>query len=145
MTPSFTHLSITFSNQRFSICSPTAGVGFVKLTTDSFCGKWAFKVNIQFCCHLCCNSSLFFKTTVLNVRRSLSVSVHFRPLFLFADVFPGFMETVALDTTNNVAVFVADAPSKRALTMMCPVSKSDKSPIFRFFRKGYHSTQSLMH
>jgi hypothetical protein len=55
VTPSFTHLSITFSNQRFSNCSPTVDVGFVKLTSDSFCGNRVFKMNIQFCCHLCCS------------------------------------------------------------------------------------------
>jgi hypothetical protein len=39
---SFMHLSITFSNQRFSNCSPTVDAGFVKLTSDSFCGKRVF-------------------------------------------------------------------------------------------------------
>jgi hypothetical protein len=38
-TLSFTHLSITFTIQRFSNCSPTMDVGFVKLTSDSFCGN----------------------------------------------------------------------------------------------------------
>jgi hypothetical protein len=37
VTPSFTHVSITFSNQKFSSCSPTMHVGFVKLTSDNFC------------------------------------------------------------------------------------------------------------
>jgi hypothetical protein len=32
VTPSFTHLNITCSNQRFNNCSPTVDVGFVKLT-----------------------------------------------------------------------------------------------------------------
>jgi hypothetical protein len=39
VTSSFTHLSITFSNQRFSNCSPTVDVGFVKLTSDSSWGN----------------------------------------------------------------------------------------------------------
>jgi hypothetical protein len=39
MTPLFMHLSITFSNQRFSHCSPIVDVGFVKVTLDSFCGN----------------------------------------------------------------------------------------------------------
>jgi hypothetical protein len=34
------------------------------------------------------------------------------------------LETVALDTPNNTAVFVTDAPAKRAPTI-CPLSKSD--------------------
>jgi hypothetical protein len=46
VTPLSTHLSITFSNQRFSNCSPTVDVGFVKLTSDSFCGSKAFKMSI---------------------------------------------------------------------------------------------------
>jgi pyrimidine deaminase RibD-like protein len=39
VTPSFMHLCITLSNQRFSNCSPTMDVGFVKLKSDRFCGK----------------------------------------------------------------------------------------------------------
>jgi hypothetical protein len=124
VTPSFTHLCIIISNQRFSNCSPTVDVGFVKLTSDSFCGNRAFKMNIQFCSHLCCNSSVNFETILLNAQRSLSVNFDFRSLFLFADVvFPWFMyaditlETVALDTPNNVAIFITDAPAKRAPTM----------------------------
>jgi hypothetical protein len=54
------------------------------------------------------------------------------------------LETVALDTPNNVAVFVTDAQVKRAPTI-CPLSKSGKTAIFRFFRTDYHSAQSLMH
>jgi hypothetical protein len=34
VTPSFTHLGITFSKQRLSNCSPIVNVGFVKLTSD---------------------------------------------------------------------------------------------------------------
>jgi hypothetical protein len=47
------------------------------------------------------------------------VNVDFHPLFLFSYVvFPQFMyanitlEIVALDTPNNVAVFITDAPAK---------------------------------
>jgi hypothetical protein len=42
VTPSFTHMSITFSNEKFSNCSPTAGAGLVKFTSDSF-----FKQGLQ--------------------------------------------------------------------------------------------------
>jgi hypothetical protein len=110
VTPSFTHLSMTFSNRRFSNCSPTVDVGFVKLTWDSFCGNRVFKMHIQFYCHQCCNNSVIFGTILLNIRRSLSINFYFCPLFLFADVFPRFvcanitLETVALDTPNNTAV-----------------------------------------
>jgi hypothetical protein len=35
-----------------------------------------------------------------------------------------------------MAVFFTDAPAKRAPTI-CPLSKSDRSPIFRFFHTDY--------
>jgi hypothetical protein len=46
----FTHLSITFSNQRFSNCSHTAcvDVRFVKLTLGHFSGNRIFKMNTRF-------------------------------------------------------------------------------------------------
>jgi hypothetical protein len=79
VTPSFTHLSITFSNQRFSNCSPTTtlDVGFVKFTLDSFCGNRIFEMNIQFCSNVTCAGVIvwFFETIFLNVRWSLSVSI----------------------------------------------------------------------
>jgi hypothetical protein len=53
------------------------------------------------------------------------------------------LETVALHTPNNAEVFITDAPAKRT-PMICPLSKLDKFPIFRFFHKDCHSTQSLM-
>jgi hypothetical protein len=87
-----------------------------------------------------------FETTLLNVLRSLSVIVDFRPLFLFTNVvFPWFiyaditLETVALDTHNNVSVVITDASTKHTLTI-CPLSKSDKSPIFQFFHADCHNT-----
>jgi hypothetical protein len=43
-----------------------------------------------------------------------------------------------------VTVFVTDAPAKRA-PKICPLSKSDKSPIFWFFHTDCHSAQSLIH
>jgi hypothetical protein len=153
MTPSFTHLSITFSNRRFSSCSPTVDVGF--LTSDSFCGNRVFKMNtylVLLSCYLCYSGVIFReKEILLNVRRSLSVNVDLCPLFLFADVvFPWFVyaditsETVPLNTPNNVAVFITDDPTKRA-PIICGLLKWDKSPIFRFFHMDSQSTQSLMH
>jgi hypothetical protein len=125
VTPSFTHLGITFSNQRFSSCSPTVDLGFVKLTSDSFCGNRVFKLNIQFCCPVTCAAVFqrFFETIFINIWRPLSANVDFRPLFLFADiVFPWFvyaditLQTVTLDTPNTVADCIADAPGKHAPT-----------------------------
>jgi hypothetical protein len=43
------------------------------------------------------------------------------------------------NTTHTVHTFVTDAPSKRT-PAICPLSKSDKSPIFRFFHTDSHST-----
>jgi hypothetical protein len=60
---------------------------------------------------------------------------------MYADI---TLETVALDTPNNAAVFVTDAPAKRA-PMIYPLSKSDKSPFFWFFHTDCHSIQLLMH
>jgi hypothetical protein len=56
VTPSFTQLSISFSNQRLNNFSPTVDVGFVKLMLDSFCGNIVFKINIQFCCPVTCTA-----------------------------------------------------------------------------------------
>jgi hypothetical protein len=68
VSSSFTHLSITFSNQRFSNCSsPTMGIGFVKLTSGSFCGNRVFKIAAVVL--------WFFETIFLNVRRSLSMLI----------------------------------------------------------------------
>jgi hypothetical protein len=39
MIPLFMYLSIAFSNQRLTNYSLTVDVGFVKLTSDSFCGN----------------------------------------------------------------------------------------------------------
>jgi hypothetical protein len=79
VTPSFTHLSIKFSNQRFSNYNPTVDIGFVKLMSDRFCGIFSFSV-IRAAVVL-----RFFETILLNLQRSLSVSVDFSLLFFFAD------------------------------------------------------------
>jgi hypothetical protein len=51
-------------------------------------------------------------------------------------------ETVALDTANNVAIFVTDAPAKRAPTA-CPLSKSGKSLSTTGLNKAYHCLKLL--
>ena len=68
----FSLFSAVFSNQMFSNCSSTVDIGFVKLLSDCFRGNRVFKMNTEFCCHLCCSSSL-------------SLSCGFRSLLLFAD------------------------------------------------------------
>jgi hypothetical protein len=62
------------------------------------------------------------------------------PWVVYVDI---TLETVALNTRNNVAVFITYASDKCAPT--CPLSKSDKSPIFRFFHTDCHPAQSLIH
>jgi hypothetical protein len=65
-------------------------------------------------------------------------------MFLFADVvFPWLMyadvtlETVALNTPNNVAVFITDAPAKTHQPSI--LFQNRKSLIFRFFHSECHS------
>jgi hypothetical protein len=111
VTPPFTHLSITFSNQKFSNCCPTVDVEFLKHSSDSFCANRVFKMNIQFCCQLCCSSCVIFWKNPSHCMMILFCNIDFRPLFFFADVvLPWFvyvditLETAALDILNNVAV-----------------------------------------
>jgi hypothetical protein len=71
VTPSSTHLSITLSSPRFGNCSPKVDVGFVKLTSDSFCRNRVFKMNIQFCRPVTCVPVLVsFFETILKIRLS---------------------------------------------------------------------------
>jgi hypothetical protein len=149
VTSSFTltHLSITFSNQKFSNCRPTLYVGFVKLTLDNFCGNSVFEMNIQICYQPCCNICVIFRNNHSQCTRISFCECWYSPidplrwyLLVYGDV---TLETVALNVTNNVAGFTVDSPAKRAPTIY-PFSKSNKSPILRFFHKDYH-TQSVMH
>jgi hypothetical protein len=143
-TPPFTHLSITFSNQRFRNCSPIVDVGFLKLTSrrtvfmETWSSRWIFS---SAAVHLCFGCSVIFSKQSFSMQaQSLSVIVHLRPLLLFADVFPWFvyaditLETVALDTRNDVAVFVTDSPDKCPTTIWS-LSKSEESPIFQSFTR----------
>jgi hypothetical protein len=149
VTPSFTHLSIAFYNKWFSNCSPIVDVGFVKITSGSFYGN-----SLQDEYSVLLSPMLQYLCVCLFSKQCFSISFcqcWFSPLFLFVDgVFPWFvyaditLETVALDTPNNVSVYVTHAPSKRTL-IICPLSKSDKYPIVRFFHTDCHSTQPLMH
>jgi hypothetical protein len=68
-------------------------VGFWSSRRNVFCGNRVFKMNIEFCCHLCC-SSLWFSE---NVRQPLSLSFGFWPLFLSADdVFPWLVYAIII-------------------------------------------------
>jgi hypothetical protein len=50
VTPSFTHLSITFSNRRFSNCGPTGDVGFVRVFMETGSSRWIFNSCVTFYC-----------------------------------------------------------------------------------------------
>ena len=58
ITLSFSPFSVAYSNQRFSNCSCTVDVGFVKFLSNCFRGNGVFKMGNEFCCHLRCSSSL---------------------------------------------------------------------------------------
>jgi hypothetical protein len=60
---------------------------------------------------------------------------------VYADI---TLENVALDTPNNVAVFVTDAPAKCA-SMIYPLSKLEKPPHFPILSHDCQPTQSLMY
>jgi hypothetical protein len=115
VTPLFMQLSIIFSNQRFSNCSPTMDVGCVKLKLDSFCGNSVFKMySVLLPSHLCCSSAVIFQNNASQC--TISSYQCWFSLFLFTDVvFPWSvyaniaLETVILNKPNNVAVFVTDA------------------------------------
>jgi hypothetical protein len=148
LKPSFTYLNITFSIQRFSNCSPTMNVGFVKLTGYSFCGNKVLKMNIQFCCYLCC--TMIFRnnpsqcTTIYFCQFWVSSTVPLSWCFPVIHVRPHNRRNCSSRYAYNEAVFVTDAQGKRAQRSL-PPSKSVKSPIFRFFHTDCHSSQSLVH
>jgi len=60
MTPCFSPFSAVLRNHRFRNCNSTVGVGFVKLSSECFCGNGVYKMNIEFCCHLRCSNSIIF-------------------------------------------------------------------------------------
>jgi hypothetical protein len=116
VTPLFPHLSITFSNHRFSNCRPTINVGCVKITLDSFCGKRVFKINIQFCCHLCCSSPVIFRNNSSmydDLFLSMLTSVHCSSSLMLASHDSCnaniTLEIVTFNTSNNVVAIVTDA------------------------------------
>jgi hypothetical protein len=152
VTPSFTYLCITFSNQRFGSCSLTVDVGFVKLTSDSFCGNRVYKMNIELCCHLCCSSCVIFWN-----RSSQCMTVSFCQWW-FSPTVPLHcccppMSHVCQHSLRNCrsqyiwycAVFVMMFQVKVHQRYVCLLSTLDKSPIFGFFDTDYHSTQSPVH
>ena len=134
IAPSFSSFSVDSSNQRFSNRNSSMDVDLWS-SCRLFLGSRVFGKDMGSAVTFAVTVLWFLDTILFNVQRSVSLSFGFRPLFLLADdVFPWFVYaiitfgTAALETPNNVAVLVTDAPSKRA-PMVCPLWKSDKSPI----------------
>ncbi len=100
-----------------SSCSSFTDVGFAKFSVISFCGNRVFKVN-KVCYH--------FADKVLSC-------------FAYAVI---IVKTVVLKIPNGWAVKVTDAPAKR-VPMVCPVWKSDKSPILSTACTKYLNTAYL--
>jgi len=78
ITPSLLLFSIVFSNQQFSNCSSTTDVGFVQLLSHCFCGNRVFRMNTQFCCHLCCSGY-----TIVKIQSSAMYSNPFHLVLVF--------------------------------------------------------------
>ena len=135
--PTFSSFSVVFSNKRFSNYGSTVDVGFVKFSSDCFCGtpssRWILSSVVT-----CAATVLWFlDTVVFNVWRSLAPSFGFRPLFLLADDFPWFVYAVILWKPLlwvhlTKWLFWLQATVKCAPTM-CPLRKLDKTPILRYF------------
>ena len=128
--PYLSHFSAVFSNQqlqlyhRWWICE-----ALIRLFLWKWSSRWILSSAVLL---------WFIDTILFNVWRSLSLSFGFWPLFLLADdVLPRSvyvaitMETAVLYTPNKVVILVTDAPAKRAPTI-CPLWKSDKSPILQY-------------
>ena len=91
--------------------SPFIVVGFVKLWLDCLCGNRIFRWILNSAVTFAAAVLWSFLDTLLNVRRSLSLSFGFRPQLLLAgDVFLWSvcvvitLGTAALDTPNEVAI-----------------------------------------
>jgi hypothetical protein len=116
ITSSFTHVSITFSNQSVTNCSKaesTVDAGFVKLMLQRLCGNWAFRMNRVFRSVATWTPAVLksFETSLSQCTTISFCQCRFRPPFPFAVVaIPRFvyagitLDTVALNRSRNVAV-----------------------------------------
>jgi hypothetical protein len=90
----------------------------VKIASNNFCGNRIFMMNIQFCCLLCCSSSVIFATVLLNTwGRSISFcqcwfssAVPLRWCFKIGQVsqFPILTHGLSLNAISNVAITILD-------------------------------------
>jgi hypothetical protein len=143
VTPSFTHLSIHFSNQEVCQLQPCQGCWICEARVDQFLWKQGLQDEysvllspvLQYCDFskqsFSVYDNLFLSLLIIDHCFSLlMLSSH--DSFLSANI---TLETVTLDTLNNVAVFVSDAPANHAPTI-CTLSE--------FFHVDRHLTRSLM-
>jgi hypothetical protein len=77
-TPSFPVFSVVFINQMYSKCSCTVDAGFVKISSDYFCGssKWILNSAVTYAAVI----QWFLDTILFNIRRSIHlvlVLVHY--------------------------------------------------------------------
>jgi hypothetical protein len=100
-----------------------------------------FKINIQFCCYLCCSSCVNFQNNASQCM-TICVNADFCQLFLFTDAV--FLSFAYANITSETVAFVTDGPAKCA-PMICLLSKSDESPSCRFFHTHCRYTKSLIH
>ena len=110
---SFLSFSSVCSNQRFSNFSSAMDVRFGTLSSHCFYGH-GLKMNINFCCHFCCSTSMIYS------HNSLQCTVISFTWFLFLTTIPLSwwclpmicacviitLENAALDTPNKVAFWL---------------------------------------
>jgi hypothetical protein len=133
VTPSFTHLSITFSNQRFINSNLNRGCSICELHVGEFLWK-------RSAIRLCCSRWVSFRN------KPSPCTTIFMSVLIFAlslrwcwpsviRVYRHNLRNCCCQYTNNVAVFVTDSTAKGALAI-CPISKSDKSWNFPILSHG---------
>jgi hypothetical protein len=105
---------------------------------DWFCGNGVFKINFEFCCHLCYSSSVILDTVLSIVGRSLSLSCGCRPLFLLTDdVFPWFVCVSSYPWKPLLWLHIIKWPVwlqmlRLNVHQQSVLWKSDKSPIVQY-------------
>ena len=111
ITPSFfLPFSVVFSNQRFSNCSSTMDVGYVKRSSDCFCGNKVRRWILSFAVTFAAAVLWSLDTILFSVGRFLSLSFGFQPLFLSADdVFKSMYVAITLGTAALVTPNEVDA------------------------------------
>lgn len=129
-TPSFSHFSVEFSNERFWNRSSSIDVRFVKFSVIFFV-ETGFKMDIEFCCYFYCSSFMLLRYNLSQYKAVFDdycqlIFDHYSPspvksyyLTMFC-VYCHNHGDIALEILNNWAVLVTDALAKWA-PMICPL------------------------